>query len=82
MSTTSPPAEPLSSARVVALFRIHLRHRGYAEGTVRQRVGDIDRMMRTLGSLSELTYEDLVTYLSPTRRHWRPEYRKRITASV
>ena len=82
MSATSPTAEPLSSARVVALFRIHLRHRGYAEGTVRQRVGDIDRMMRTLGSLSELTYDDLVSYLSPARRDWRPEYRKRITASI
>jgi site-specific recombinase XerD len=39
-------------------------------------------MGRALGPLSHVTQEAPLTYLSPNRNGWRPEYRKRITASV
>ena len=82
MLTPSRTAVLFSCAQVVARFRIHLRQRGYSDGTVRQRIGDIERMTRALGPLSAVTQDALLAYLSPDRNGWRPEYRKRITASI
>lgn len=62
-------------------FRHHLLDQGYARGTVLQREGDVARLAN-LHPLLQVTADDLATYLSPARTAWRPEYRKRVSASL
>ena len=76
-----PQTQLDSCSTLMRDFRRHLLDQGYSRGTVLQREGDVARLA-TFRRLSEVTAEDLATYLSPARTAWRPEYRKRVSASL
>lgn len=68
---------------VPAAYRYHLLASGKSAGTIRQRIGDIDRFSRHCPNLFDVTTEDLVQYLGvgAESANWRPEYLKKIRAS-
>ncbi|HEY5222475.1 MAG TPA: tyrosine-type recombinase/integrase [Microbacteriaceae bacterium] len=68
---------------VPAAYRYHLLASGKSAGTIRQRIGDIDRFSRHSPDLFTVTTEDLVLYLGigAESAGWRPEYLKKIRAS-
>lgn len=68
---------------VPAGYRYHLLASGKSAGTIRQRIGDIDRFSRRCPNLFSVDTEDLVLYLGTgaERGRWKPEYLKKIRAS-
>ena len=62
-------------------YRRHLQQLGRSEGTIRQRVGDIARLERHIGSVLALTRSELTTYLEEHTGDWSPAYRKKVYIS-
>ncbi|MCX7521961.1 tyrosine-type recombinase/integrase [Microbacterium sp. STN6] len=68
---------------VPAAYRYHLLAAGKSAGTVKQRMGDIERFSRRYPELFAVCAEDLVVYLGVGAEcaGWKPEYLKKIRAS-
>lgn len=68
---------------VPAAYRYHLLASGKSAGTIRERLGDMERFSRQCPDVFAVTTEDLVLYLGvgADNLRWRPEYLKKIRAS-
>jgi site-specific recombinase XerD len=68
---------------VPTAYRYHLLASGKSAGTIKERLGDVERFARHCPDVFAVTTEDLVHYLGigADILQWRPEYLKKIRAS-
>ena len=63
-------------------YRNYLRASGRSLATIRERVGDIDRLERSIGPVLEATADQLIDYLAVRHGNSKPEYKKKIRSSL
>ncbi|MGF3057318.1 tyrosine-type recombinase/integrase [Microbacterium sp. YY-01] len=62
-------------------YKASLVAAGRASNTIVQRVGDVERFMRSVSNLEAVTAADVTAYFA-AHPQWKPEYRKKVATSL
>lgn len=71
----------MNTNELLAEYRLHLLRLGRSPGTLKQRLGDLQRLHVHAGPLEKITKTDLEQHLDAHSEFWSPAYRKKVYAS-
>lgn len=71
----------VNDAKLLYEYRLHLLRLGRSPGTLEQRLGDVRRLLESIGPAKSLSRRNLEAFIDEQTEHWSAAYRKKVYTS-